>query len=200
MTTDKSKQISIFMVLAVSFVIQYPLRVAISSLSVFLQPIAHIIPNIVFNIALFVCFLIVLKPDITLNSVLKAGCIAVLFFVLERMASRLLISTIISFIFQIVKPILIFAVVALANKWLFKSKLRFNKPVWIILGAVYSLEVLFNFLTFLRLTAILYNLGDSIFSYMSLMSFDIFSLMSSLCFYIITFVLFTQNNALLCRK
>ena len=196
MNSTKQKQISSMLILAVSFLIESPLRTTILSILSFSQPLAYMVTSIVFYVALFGCFLIVLKPNISSKSVLKLICLVVGFFIFEQIVSIFLSSEIIALVCEIIRPLIIFVVILLGSRWLLKTKLNLNKLSWIILCGVFVLSALFNILEYIRIITAIQNMGNSFFSYLSILtpSNSVYSIAAKLCTYIFTLVLFTQNK------
>ena len=196
MNSTKQKQISSMLILAVSFLIESPLRTTILSILSFSQPLAYMVTNIVFYVALFGCFLIVLKPNISSKSVLKLICLVVGFFIFEQIVSVFLFSEIIALVYEIIRPLIIFVVILLGSHWLLKNKLNLNKLSWIILGGVFVLGTVFNVLEYIRLITAIENMGNEFFSYLSMLtpSNSVYSIVAKLCTYIFTLVLFIQNK------
>ena len=184
MTSTKQKQFSIMLILAAAFLIESPLRTTLFSIFSFLQPLAYILTSIVFYVALFACFLIALKPNITSKMVLKSIFLALGFFIFEQIISVFLFSEIIALMYEIIRPIIIFVVILLGSHLLLKSKLNFNRSSWIILGVVFVLGALFNVL---ELTVV-QNKGNEFFSYLSMLtpSNSAYSIAAKLCTYIFT--------------
>ena len=195
MNSTKQKQISIMLILALSFFIEFPLRTKILSILSFSQPLAYIVIIIVFYVALFGCFLIDLKPNISLKSVFKSICLVVGFFLFEKIVSVFLFSEIIALVYEIIRPSIIFVVIFGGNQWLLKNKLNLNKLSWIILCGVFVLSALFNILEYIRIITAIQNMGNSFFSYLSILTTNsVYSIAAKLCTYIFTLVLFTQNK------
>ncbi len=118
------KQMPIMLVMAVSFLIESPLRTTILSIFSFSQPLAYIVTSIVFYVALSVCFLIISKPNITSKTVVKSICLALGFFVFEQIISLFLFSEIIALVYEIIRPLVIFLVIVLGSHWLLENKLN----------------------------------------------------------------------------
>ena len=196
MNSTKQKQILIMLILAASFLIESPLRTTILSILSFSQPLGYIVTSIVFYIALFGCFLIASKPNISSKSVLKSICLVVGFFIFEQIVSVFLFSEIIALVYEIIRPLIIFVVILLRSQWLLKNKLNLNKLSWIILGGAFILGALFNVLEYIRVITMIRNMGNDFFSYLSMLtpSNSVYSIAAKLCTYIFTLVLFTQNK------
>ena len=196
MNSTKQKQILVMLILAVSFLIEVPLRTVILSILSFSQPLAYIVTSIIFYVALVGCFLIALKPNISSKSVLKLICLALGFFIFEQIISVFLFSEIIALVYEIIRPLIIFVVILLGSQWLLKSKLNLNKLSWIILGGAFILGALFNVLEYIRVITIMQNIVNSFFSYLNMLtpSNSVYSIAAKLCTYIFTLVLFTQNK------
>ena len=196
MNSIKRKQIPILLILVASFLIEVPLRTTILSIFSFSQSLAYIVTNIVFYVALCVCFLIDSKPNITSKIVVKSICLVLGFFVLEQIISVFLFSEIIALAYEIIRPLLIFVVIALGSRWLSKNKLNLYKISWIILVGVFVLGALFNILEYTRMMSVIQNMGNDFFSYLSLLtpSNSLYSITAKLCTYIFAFVLLTQNK------
>ncbi len=196
MNSTKQKQILIMLILAVSFLIEVPLRTVILSILSFLQPLAYIVTSIIFYVALVGCFLIALKPNITSKSVLKSISLVLGFFIFEQIVSVFLFSQIITLAYEIIRPLIIFVVILLGSHWLLKNKLNLNKLSWIILGGVFVLGTVFNVLEYIRLITAIENMGNEFFSYLSILtpSNSVYSIAAKLCTYIFTLVLFIQNK------
>ena len=196
MNSIKQKQISILLILVASFLIEVPLRTTILSIFSFSQSLAYIVTSIVFYVALCVCFLIDSKPNITSKTVVKSICLVLGFFVLEQIISVFLFSEIIALAYEIIRPLLIFVVIALGSRWLSKNKLNLYKISWIILVGVFVLGALFNVLEYTRMMSVIQNMGNDFFSYLSLLtpSNSLYSIIAKLCTYIFAFVLLTQNK------
>ena len=196
MNSIKRKQIPILLILVASFLIEVPLRTTILSIFSFSQSLAYIVTNIVFFVALCVCFLIDSKPNITSKIVVKSICLVLGFFVLEQIISVFLFSEIIALAYEIIRPLLIFVVIALGSRWLSKNKLNLYKISWIILVGVFVLGALFNILEYTRMMSVIQNMGNDFFSYLSLLtpSNSLYSITAKLCTYIFAFVLLTQNK------
>lgn len=94
MHLHKSKQILILIILVISFLIEFPLRTALISILSFSQPLAYIMISVAFYFALFVCFLILLMPDITSKSVIKSISVVSAFGVFEKIVSVFLFNEI----------------------------------------------------------------------------------------------------------
>ena len=196
MNSTKQKQILIMLILAVSFLIEVPLRTVILSILSFSQPLGYIVTSIIFYVALVGCFLIALKPNITSKSVLKSICLALGFFIFEQTISVFLFSEIIALVYEIIRILIIFVVILLGSRWLLKTKLNLNKLSWIILCGVFVLSALFNILEYIRIITAIQNMGNGFFSYLSILtpSNSVYSIAAKLCTYIFTLVLFTQNK------
>ena len=196
MNSIKQKQISILLILVASFLIEVPLRSTILSIFSFSQSLAYIVTSIVFYVALCVCFLIDSKPNITSKIVVKSICLVLGFFVLEQIISVFLFSEIIALAYEIIRPLLIFVVIALGSRWLSKNKLNLHKISWIILVGVFVLGALFNVLEYTRMMSVIQNMGNDFFSYLSLLtpSNSLYSITAKLCTYIFASVLLTQNK------
>ena len=196
MNSTKQKQISIMLIFAVSFLIEFPLRATIISIFSFLQPLAYMAMSIVFYVALFACFLIVLKPNIALKTVIKSVCLALGFFIIEQIISMVLFSEIIALLYEIIRPLIVFFVIFLGCYWLIKYKLNFNKGVWIILGGLFVLGAVFNVLEYIRLITVIENMGNDFFSYLTLLTLSnsVYTILAKLCTYIFTLLLFIQNK------
>lgn len=196
MNSTKQNQISILLILAASFLIESPLRTTILSILSFSQPLAYIVTSIVFYVALFGCFLIALKPNISLKSVLKSICLVVGFFIFEQIVSVFLFSEIIALVYEIIRPLIIFAVLLAGSQWLLKNKLNLNKLSWIILGGAFVLGALFNILEYIRVITAMQNIGNSFFSHLEMLtpSNSIYNTLAKLCTYIFTFILFVNKN------
>ena len=165
MNSTKQKQILVMLILAVSFLIEVPLRTVILSILSFSQPLAYIVTSIVFYVALVGCFLITLKSNITSKSVLKSICLVVGFFIFEQIVSVFLFSEIIALVYEIIRPLIIFVVILLGSQWLLKSKLNLNKLSWIILGGAFILSALFNVLEYIRVITMMQNMGNQAMSW-----------------------------------
>ena len=198
MNSTKQKQIGVLLILAVSFLIEAPLRTKTISILSFLQPVAYIVTSIVFYVALVICFLIAFKPNIISKSVLKSICLALGFFIFEQIISVFLFSEIIALVYEIIRPLIIFVVIALGSRWLSKNKLNLYKISWIMLVGMFVLGTLFNILEYTRMMAVIQNMGNDFFSYLSLLtpSNSVYSILAKLCTYIFTFVLYVQNKKL----
>ena len=196
MNSTKQKQISIMLILAISFLIESPLRTTMLSILSFSQALAYLVTSIVFYVALVGCFLIVLKPNISSKSVLKSICLALGFFIFEQIVSVFLFSEIIALVYEIFRPLFIFTVIFLGNRWLLQYKLSFNKLVWVILGGVFILSALFNVLEYIRLITMIKNMGNDFFSYLSVLtpSNSVYNTLAKLCTYVFTFTLFINKN------
>ena len=116
MNLTNKKQIPIMLILALSFLIESPLRTTILSILSFSQPLAYIVTSVVFYVALFGCFLIALKPNITSKSVLKLICLVLGFFIFEQIVSVFLFNEIIALAYEIIRPLIIFVVILLESK------------------------------------------------------------------------------------
>ncbi len=196
MNYTKQNQISIILILAVSFLIESPLRTIMLSILSFSQPLAYIVISIVFYVALVGCFLISLKPNITSKSVVKSICLVFGFFIFEQIISVFLFSEIIALAYEIIRPLILFVVILLGSQWLLKNKLNLNKLSCIILGGLFILSALFNILEYVRMITAIQNMGNDFFSYLSLLtpSNSVYSIASKFSTYIFTFVLFIQNK------
>ena len=196
MNSTKQKQISSMLILAASFLIESPLRTTILSILSFSQPLGYIVTSIVFYIALFGCFLIASKPNISSKSVLKSICLVVGFFIFEQIVSVFLFSEIIALVYEIIRPLIIFAVLLVGSQWLLNNKLNLNKLSWIILGGAFVLGALFNVLEYIRVITAMQNMGNSFFSYLEMLtpSNSIYNTLAKLCTYIFTFTLFVNKN------
>ena len=196
MNSIKQKQILILLILVASFLIEVPLRTTILSIFSFSQSLAYIVTSIVFYVALCVCFLIDSKPNTTSKIVVKSIFLVLGFFVLEQIISVFLFNEIIALAYEIIRPLLIFVVIALGSRWLSKNKLNLYKISWIILVGVFVLGALFNVLEYTRMMSVIQNMGNDFFSYLSLLtpSNSLYSITAKLCTYIFAFVLLTQNK------
>lgn len=194
MTCENKKQIPILIVLAASFLIESPLRATLLSVFSFSQPLANFVISIVFYLALFACFMIGFKNNINSKSVLKSICLSLGLFVFEKVISVFLFAEIIALSYEIIRPIIIFAVVCLGNYWLSGKKPSYNKAVWVILGGAFVIGALFNILEYTRLIAGFQNMGNDYLSYLNMLNStsSAYSILSKLCTYIITFTLFTK--------
>ncbi len=163
----------------------------------FSQPLAYIVTSIVFYVALFGCFLIALKPNITSKTVIKSICLAFGFFIFEQIISVFLFSEIIALVYEIIRPLIIFVVILFGNQWLLKNKLNLNKLSWIILGGAFILGALFNVLEYMRVITMMQNMGNDFFSYLSMLtpSNSVYNTLAKLCTYIFTFTLFVKKNS-----
>ena len=190
------KQILIMLVLIISFLIEFPLRTTILSIFSFLQPLAYIVIITVFYVALCVCFLISFKSDISSKSIVKSICLALGFFVFEQIISVFLFSEIFALVYEAIRPIIIFVVIALGSRWFSKNNLSFNKFSCIMLVGVFVLGALFNILEYTRIMEVIQNMGNELFSYLSLSTplNSVYSIAAKLFTYIFTFVLLTQNK------
>ena len=189
-------QISIMSVLLVSFLIESPLRTTMISILSFSQPLAYIVTSIGFYVALVGRLLIALKPNISSKSVLKSICLVFGFFIFEQIVSVFLFSEIIALVYEIIRPLIIFLVVLLANRWVLQSKHSFNKSVWVILAVAFACGALFNVLEYNRLIAEVENMGNDFFSYLSMLTLSnsIYNILAKLCTYIFTFTLFIKKE------
>lgn len=196
MNCINKKQIPIILILALSFLIESPLRTTILSILSFSQPLVYIVTSVVFYVALFGCFLIALKPNIASKSVLKSICLAFGFFIFEQVISVFLFSEIIALVYEIIRPLIIFVVILLGNQWLLKNKLNLNRLSWIILGSAFILGSLFNILEYIRVITMMQNIGNSFFSYLGMLtpSNSVYSIVAKLCTYIFTFALLIKIN------
>ncbi len=196
MNSTKQNQISIMLILAVSFLIESPLRTTILSILSFSQPLAYIVTSIVFYVALVLCFLIALKHNVSSKSVLKSICLVLGFFIFEQIISVFLFSEIIALVYEIIRPLIIFVVILLGSHWLLKNKLNLNRLSWIILGGVFILGALFNAFEYIRVITMMQNMGNSFFSYLSMLTppNSVYSIVAKLCTYIFTFVLLVENK------
>ena len=196
MNLTNKKQIPIMLILALSFLIESPLRTTILSILSFSQPLAYIVTSVVFYVALFGCFLIALKPNITSKSVLKLICLVLGFFIFEQIVSVFLFNEIIALAYEIIRPLIIFVVILLESQWVLKNKLNLNKLGWIILGSTFILGTLFNILEYIRVITMVQNMGNSFFSYLSILtqSNSVYSIAAKLCTYIFAFALFIKKN------
>ena len=193
---NSTKQILIMLILAGSFLIEVPLRTVILSMLSFSQPLAYIVISIVFYVALFGCFLIALKPNISSKSVLKSICLVVGFFIFEQIISVFLFSGIIALAYEIIRPLIIFVVLFLGSRWLLKNKLNLSKLSWIILGGAFILGALFNVLEYIRIITMMQNMGNDFFSYLSMLTSanSVYNALAKLCTYIFTFALFIRKD------
>lgn len=196
MNLKNKKQIPIMLILALSFLIESPLRTTILSILSFSQPLAYIVTSVVFYVALFGCFLIALKPNITSKSVLKLICLVLGFFIFEQIVSVFLFNEIIALAYEIIRPLIIFVVILLESQWVLKNKLNLNKLGWIILGSAFILGSLFNILEYIRVITMVQNMGNSFFSYLSILtqSNSVYSIAAKLCTYIFAFALFIKKD------
>lgn len=194
MNSNKSKQISILIILAVCFLIEAPLRTVISTAFSFFQPLPYIMAN-VFYVALFSCFMVCLKPDITSKSVIKAICVILAFGIFEQIISVFLFNEIIALAYKIIRPLFVLIIIIFANRWILKSKIGFNKVLIVIIGALFIFSALFNVLEYVRVITVLQNMGNNLLSYLTLLtpSISIYAIMESLCNYILVFVLFRKK-------
>ena len=197
MNSTKQKQISIMLILATSFLIESPLTRSILSILSFSHPLAYIATSSVFYVALFGCFLIVLKPNITLKSILKSICLAFGFFIFEQIISVFLFSEIIELVYEIIRPLIIIAVILLGSQWLQKNKLNLYKLSWIILGGAFILGALFNVFEYIRVITMMQNMRNDFFSYLSMLtpSNSVYNTLGKLCTYIFTFTLFVNKSS-----
>lgn len=196
MNLTNKKQIPIMLILALSFLIESPLRTTILSILSFSQPLAYIVTSVVFYVALFGCFLIALKPNITSKSVLKLICLVLGFFIFEQIVSVFLFNEIIALAYEIIRPLIIFVVILLESQWVLKNKLNLNKLGWIILGSAFILGSLFNILEYIRVITMVQNMGNIFFSYLSILtqSNSVYSIAAKLCTYIFAFALFIKKD------
>lgn len=196
MNSKKSKQIWIFIILGISFLIEQPLRTTVISFLSFSQPLAYLITSLIFYIALFACFLVILKPNLTLKVITKTFCIVIAFFTLEQIISSLLFSEIFALVYKIVRPILIFFIIRLSYGWLLKTKFTFKKQIRVALGITFVVGALFNILEYIRIDALVQSMGNDFFSYLTLLtdSNSIYIVIAKLCTYIFTFILLVQDN------
>ena len=196
MNLTNKKQIPIMLILALSFLIESPLRTTILSILSFSQPLAYIVTSVVFYVALFGCFLIALKPNITSKSVLKLICLVLGFFIFEQIVSVFLFNEIIALAYEIIRPLIIFVVILLESQWVLKNKLNLNKLGWIILGSAFILGSLFNILEYIRVITMVQNVGNIFFSYLSILtqSNSVYSIAAKLCTYIFAFALFIKKD------
>lgn len=194
MKSSNKKQISILLVLAVSFLIEYPLRTRVISLLSFSQPLAYFVTSIVFYAALFACFMIVSKGNTASKSVLKSICLVLGFFVFEQIVSMFLFGEIIALAYVIIRPLIIFVVILLGNQWLFKNKLALNKWVYAVLVCAFVLGALFNVLDYVRI--INQSVANDFFSYVTLLTLSnsVYTVLAKLCTYIFTFALFMKKE------
>ena len=184
------------LILALSFLIESPLKTTILSILSFSQPLAYIVTSVVFYVALFGCFLIALKPNITSKSVLKLICLVLGFFIFEQIVSVFLFNEIIALAYEIIRPLIIFVVILLESQWVLKNKLNLNKLGWIILGSAFILGSLFNILEYIRVITMVQNMGNIFFSYLSILtqSNSVYSIAAKLCTYIFAFALFIKKD------
>ena len=196
MNLTNKKQIPIMLILALSFLIESPLRTTILSILSFSQPLAYIVTSVVFYVALFGCILIALKPNITSKSVLKLICLVLGFFIFEQIVSVFLFNEIIALAYEIIRPLIIFVVILLESQWVLKNKLNLNKLGWIILGSAFILGSLFNILEYIRVITMVQNMGNIFFSYLSILtqSNSVYSIAAKLCTYIFAFALFIKKD------
>lgn len=199
MNSNKSKQILIAIILAVSFLIEFPLKTTIHSILAFSQPLAYLITSIIFYVALFACFIISLKPDISSKSVIKSIGIVIGFFVLEQIISAFLFSEIIALVYEIIRPLLIAVVVLLGYRLLLKSKIHISKLFLVVLGLLFVLGAVFSILEYVRVITSIQNMDNAFFSYLNLLAqpTSIYSVLTKLCTYIFTFVLILQSKDLI---
>lgn len=200
MISNKAKQLSILIILAISFLIEFPLRTTVLSILFFSQPLAHIITSVAFYVALFACFLIVLNPKITSKSVVKSICVVVVFAVFEKIVSVFLFGEIFALAYEIIRPLLIFAVIVWANYWILESKINTNKVFLSIMGAFFFLGALFNILEYIRMITTIQTMGNDYFSYLSLLtpSNSIYNILAAFSTYALTFIalIYSQSNFL----
>ncbi len=198
MNSNKSKQILIMIILAVSFLIEFPLRMTAISILSFFQPLAYIITSFVFYISLFACFLIVLKPNITSKSIIKSICVAVAFGVFEQIIPMFLFNEVFALAYEIIRPLLIFAVILWANYWIFGSKIYINKVFLSIIGVLFVLVALFNILGYIQMIAAVQNMGNDFFSHISLLSLgnSVYNMLAEFSTYVFTFItlMFSQKS------
>ena len=196
MNSIPKKQISIIFVLVASFLIESPLRTIIHLALSFSQPLVYLVTSIVFHVALFACFIIDLKPNITSKSVIKSIGLVFGFFVLEQIISIFLFSAIIALVYEMIRPLIIFVVILLESRLQSNCKHNFNKLIWIILVSIFVLGAWFNVLEYIRLITVTQNMGNDFFSYLSILtpSNSVYNVAAKLCTYIFTFVLFARRN------
>lgn len=192
----QSKQITTFIILAISFLIECPLRTIIISMLSFSQSLAYIITGMVFYIALFACFLIAFGSNITSKTIIKLICVVLAFFAFEKIMSLFLFSEFVALAYEIIRPLLIFIVILFANGCLTKTKFSLNKWFWVILGCVFVIGTLFNVLEYVRISAAMQSMENDFYSYLNLLipSNSIYTILAKLCTYIFTFVLLMRSN------
>lgn len=197
MNSNKSKQILIMIILAISFLIEFPLRMTVISILSFFQPLAYI-TSFVFYIALFACFLIVLKPNITSKSIIKSICVAVAFGIFEQIIPMFLFNAVLALAYEIIRPLLIFAVILWANYWILGSKIYINKVFLSIIGVLFVLVALFNILGYIQMIAAVQNMGNDFFSHISLLSLgnSVYNMLAEFSTYVFTFItlMFSQKK------
>ena len=196
MNSTKLKHILIIPVLVAAFLIETFLGTTFVSVLPFLPLLAYIIKSIAFYAALFVCFLLILKPNYTTKSIIKLICIVATFWVFERIVAVFFFSEIFTLVYQIIRPLLIFAVVLLANILVLNSKIYINKLLLSVLCVLFVLGAVFNILEYIRIITEIQNMRNDFFSVLSLLRplNSVYEILAKFCTYAFTFVLLIHSK------
>lgn len=198
---SKQKQSFIALILAASFLVETFLSAFLYAAFPFLSPLVYIVTNIAFYAALVGCFLITLIPNITWKEIVKAICLVVAFFMVEQIISVFLFLEVLALGYEIVRPLLLLAVLLFGSRWVLKSKLCINKLSWILLGGVFLFGVLFHALDYIQLMSTMENMGDNFASYLNMLTSanSVYNIVATLCTYIFIFILFVRQP-FVCQK
>ncbi len=188
----KNKKINLIIsiILMVSFLIEYPLRSALTNIFLYF-PILTFLPNVVFYIAIFVSMLLIEKYYEKMNFLKTAILVLVILvvFMVSRLCSFGLLFALVA---EILKTIISAIVLFFGLKWLLKRKANPNKFSILFIVISTLANIVFNILEYKRIASLVVNVGNELFSYLILItpSISVYNILAGFAFYIIVFFAF----------
>ncbi len=186
-------------ILFASFLIHSPIRIYFSDMENYLYSLTLSI----FNIAIFVCMLIVFRKFFGVANFFKVLGINFAYLFINIFIIELSFNTTIALIYQILSPLIAVAIIVLAFKLATKAKLKISTPVRVLSCTFFGISTLFSVVMYIEylitsyyLSHILSATEDNFFNYLSLFSSNPFSIsvfdkiIVAFCLYALVFLAF----------
>lgn len=187
--TKRDSKIIILIILSIFFFLQSPLWRNLDQFFQYHRIFSYPIWQLVFYFALPICILICFRKYSSFGTLLK---ILLPCFTYTFLATSVTFSTTFAFIFEVLEPLIIFAIILIPFFLIAKTKITFNRKFIILVGIITSLRLILS-ITFYALEEYKWAMikipfpGHTDFLYTSDLS-DVLSILILLCFYTIVFL------------
>ena len=180
------------LVLIVAFLLETPIRHYIIPGIAFVGALDVILSSTIGYIAIFTCLLIVTRDYMNKANLIKAAVVVGVFAVVDRIIRLFSFVEILVLVYQMVRPIIVVAVIFFAIKLIARCRIyRDNKVLslgLLLLGA----NGAFNVVEYVSRKIAMQHAGNNFFAMVSMLtpSSSAYSILASLCGYLIVFLAF----------